>query len=364
MSNARELAELGGSYGTGGFVGMKNRIINGAMTVSQYNGSSSVTLSTGVYFIDRYYTNFNPGFGHTGQQVTTVPTGNFTNSVKLTVGTGGTATAAQQARFVQSIEGFNMADFGWGTANYQPVTLSFWVRSSVTGTYAVGFANDANNWSYVATYTISAADTWQYVTLTIPGTSSGTWVTNNGRGVKVAWGLGAGSNYQTTAGSWQAGEYYSVSGAANWIGTSGATFYITGVQLEKGSTATSFDYRPYGTELALCQRYYYRMVEQVSDQMVAVGMVRNAASNQGLFQVNFPVEMRTNPTSLEQSGNVNDYAIAFGASGNICTSVPTFSYATKNFAFFSGYVGGLTNGNAVLFRLFTTSGYLAFPAEL
>ena len=151
------LSKIDSSSVNGLGYGFKNRIINGGMAISQYNGASSVTLSTGVYFIDRYYTNFNPGSGHAGQQVTTVPTGNFTNSVKLTVGTGGTATAAQQARFVQSIEGFNMADFGWGTANYQSVTLSFWVRSSVTGTYTVGFANDANNWSYVATYTISAS---------------------------------------------------------------------------------------------------------------------------------------------------------------------------------------------------------------
>ena len=320
--------------------GMRNRIINGAMMIDQRNAGASYSLVTGGYINDRFYTNINPGSGHTGQRVPTVPNGNLTNSLKLTVGTGATATAVQQARLVHSIEGYNIADLGWGTASAQAITLSFWVRSSVTGTYAVGFANDANNYSYVATYTINQADTWEYKTITVVGPTSGTWLTDNNRGIKIAWGLGAGSNYQTTAGTWASGgDYYSVSGAANWIGTSGATFYITGVQLEKGSVATPFEFRPYGQELALCQRYLPAFNSTAAGQDVAWGYM--PISTLGWLFMNFTVTARVPPTGIYVP-DATKFNITWqgGFGGNILAGNLTFSSAGINAGRIAAVVAG------------------------
>jgi hypothetical protein len=234
------------------YYGMKNRIINGAMVIDQRNAGASVTGSG--YAVDRFYDAFT-STNATQQRSTTAPQG-FTNSLLVTVTTA-TAPGTTSLHYIsQTIEGFNVADMDFGKATAITFTLSFWVRSSLTGTYAIGFLNGAQNRSYVATYTISSANTWEYKTITVAGDTSGTWLTDNGKGLSIFWDLGSGSNYQATAGSWQSGLFLRTSGSANFANTLGATFYITGVQLEKGSTATSFDYKPYGTELQLCQRYY------------------------------------------------------------------------------------------------------------
>ena len=236
--------------------GMVNRIINGAMMIDQRNAGASVAAVNGSYQIDRWRTELTGGGAFTVQQSTTTPAG-FTNSALITVTTADSSIAATDYYdYQQFIEGFNIADLGWGTANAQTVTLSFWVRSSVTGTFAGSLVNSAGNRSYVFTYTINSANTFEYKTVTIAGDTSGTWVTNNGRGIALSFDLGNGSTYQAAAGSWVGQYAVGTSSSVKLISTNGATFYITGVQLEKGSTATSFDYRPYGAELALCQRYY------------------------------------------------------------------------------------------------------------
>jgi hypothetical protein len=237
--------------------GFENRIINGGMTIDQRNAGAAVTLTTAQFYtLDRWYgTNDTDGV-MTAQQVSTAPTG-FTNSVKLTTTTADAALAAGQfVRFVQAIEGYNMADFGWGTASAQTVTLSFWVRSSLTGTFGGAFRNSAGNRSYPFTYSISAADTWEQKSITVAGDTTGTWLTTNGVGVNVQFGLGVGTTYSGTAGAWAASYLLSATGAVSVIGTLNATWYVTGVQLEKGTQATSFDFRSIGQELALCQRYY------------------------------------------------------------------------------------------------------------
>ena len=247
---------------TGGFA-MRNRIINGAMVIDQRNAGASITVAAGGsgYGVDRFYCENYQSGTMTVQQSSTAPAG-FINSLIHTVTVTDTPAAGDYLFESTSIEGLNMADLGWGTANAQTVTFSFWVRSSITGTYGLGLRNSAGNRSYVATYTISAANTWEQKTVTIAGDTSGTWLTTNGLGVRIFWDLGSGSSFNGTANSWNAGSFWRTSGCVNWISNSGATFYITGVQFEKGSTATSFDYRPYGTELALCQRYfqYFRFV--------------------------------------------------------------------------------------------------------
>ncbi len=237
--------------------GFKNRIINPGMVIDQRNAGASITVAAGGggYGVDRFYCeNFQSGT-MTVQQSSTAPAG-FINSLVHTVTVTDTPASGDYLFESTSIEGLNMADLGWGTANAQTVTLSFWVRSSVTGTYGIGLRNSAGNRSYVATYTVSAADTWEQKTVTIAGDTSGTWLTTNGLGVRIFWDLGSGSNFNGTANTWNAGSYWRTSGCVNWISNSGATFYITGVQLEKGTAATSFDFRSYGQELSLCERYY------------------------------------------------------------------------------------------------------------
>ena len=236
---------------------MRNRIINGAMVIDQRNAGASVTPSTlyTTYTLDRWIATYSVGSKFSVQQSSTAPAG-FVNSTLITSLSSYTVGAGENYNFGQIIEGFNTADFGWGTANAQTVTLSFWVRSSLTGTFGGAVQNSASNRSYPFSYTISVANTWEQKSVTIAGDTSGTWLTTNGIGLRLWLGLGAGASASGTAGAWAAATLYSATGAVSVVGTNGATFYITGVQLERGTQATSFEYRQYGQELALCQRYY------------------------------------------------------------------------------------------------------------
>ena len=247
-------------------VGMVNRLINSDMRIDQRNSGAAVTATLGAYGVDRWLPQENNGSTVTAQQSTTSPAG-FTNSLLLTASTGATSTSVQVTRVQQRIEGLNTSDLAWGTANAQTVTVSFWVRSSVTGTYCFGFMNSAQDRAYAAEYSISVADTWEYKTITIAGDTSGTWLTTNGIGINCLWDLGSGSDYNQTGGSWSGTNDWKTSNQVNWVGNTGATFYLTGVQLEKGSTATDFEYVDYGRQLQMCQRYY----EKSYDQSVAPG---------------------------------------------------------------------------------------------
>ena len=298
MSNARNLSVVPGQT-----LSFKNRIINGAMVIDQRNAGATVAApSDGAYVLDRYRMFTNGGGVYSVGQSSTAPAG-FTKSMLCTVTTADASiSAGDYYPFVQAIEGYNIADLGWGTADAKTVTASFWVRSSVTGTYPFALRNGSGARSYVTTYTISAANTWEYKTITIAGDTTGTWDSTNSSGILVTFDLGSGSTYQGTANTWQAGNFFATSAATKLISTNGATFYITGVQLEKGSTATSFDYRPYGTELALCQRYY----EKSYDTSVAVGGVSTngritvqapTSTTFAWINVPFAVVKRTAPTT-------------------------------------------------------------------
>ena len=288
-----------GEFNSDSSFGFKNRIINGAMVIDQRNAGASVSVDgTAPYTLDRWQAVDSSDGVFSVQRDTVVPTG-FVNSLKVTTTTADSSLSASQfANLLYKIEGNNVSDLGWGTANAKTVTLSFWVRSSLTGTFAGSIRNDAGARSYVFNYTISSANTWEYKTITIAGDTSGTWETGISTGLLLTWSLGAGSNFDATAGSWGAGSYFNSSGAVSVIGTLNATFYITGVQLEVGSTATSFDYRSIGTELALCQRYF-----AVTATTLSGGL--SSLNGQGNLQWFYKVTMRAAPTVTGNTAQTN-----------------------------------------------------------
>jgi len=280
----------GGILGAGNASIMKNRIINGAMVIDQRNSGASVTPTSSAYGIDRWVLAITQASKLSMQQNagSVTPPAGFTNYLGLTSQSAYSISSSDFFILVQVIEGFNVADLGWGTANAKTVTLSFQVYSSLTGTFGGSLENSAENRAYPFTYSIPVANTWTTISITIPGDTAGTWLTNNGAGIKVNFGLGVGSTKSGTAGSWSGNQYLSATGATSVVGTNGATFYITGVQLEVGSSATGFEYRQYGQELALCQRYY---------EVGYFSQYAYGGSGSGTGQwVNFSVCKRTTPT--------------------------------------------------------------------
>jgi hypothetical protein len=346
-------------------VNMKNRIINGAMVIDQRNAGASVSLAAGAdqYTLDRYDVQNNTTSGaFTCQQVSTAPAG-FINSMKITVtATEASPTSTMKARIYQAIEGLNVADLGWGTANAKTVTLSFWVQSSVTGTFGGSLGNASDNRAYPFTYTISAANTWEQKSVTIAGDTSGTWATNNTTGILLNISLLAGTSRSGTAGAWNSNWNTSATGATNLLATNGATFYITGVQLEVGSTATSFDYRPYGTELLLCMRYYYKLF--MNEFGALSGFVDGPTAAIAYYQ--FPVPMRSSPT-LGTSGIAAEYAVRQPATGAVaCNAVPAIiGTASIGVARIQGQTAGsLTIYSGCGLTPNGTNTFLSFAAEL
>ena len=298
-----------------GYNGFKNRIINGAMVIDQRNAGASVTPTNGQYIVDRFQATASQASKFSVQQNagSVTPPAGFINYLGATSLSAYTVGAAETFALGQPIEGLNVADLSWGTASAATVTLSFWVRSSLTGTFGGSLRNSAVDRSYPFSYTISAANTWEQKSITIAGDTSGTWLTTNGIGIQLLIGLGSGSTRSGTAGAWASTNYTNATGATSVVGTNGATFYITGVQLEKGSTATSFDYRPYGTELALCQRYYV-------SNLIGSSECDLTAQNYMSARVVFPVTMRATPTFSNLAINAS---LNMNTGGAINTTQPT-----------------------------------------
>jgi hypothetical protein len=296
-----QVANLNG----GPLAGTRNRIINGDMRIDQRNAGAPVTVNNSAefYATDRWF-----GFGMTTAGVftlnrsTVAPTG-FTNSLAASCTTADASIAAGDRYFVnQAIEGFNAADLGFGAAGAQAVALSFWVQSSLTGTYCAALINSAGNRSYVAEYSIAVANTWEYKTIYIPGDTTGTWLSDNGIGVGVRFTLATGTTYQTTANAWAAGNFNATSNQANWMSSSSSrTFRITGVQLEPGPVATPFEQRPIGTELALCQRYY-----SILDKVALARWTAGGTYGGGVTYFTYPQTMRTTP-SVTRAVNAATY---------------------------------------------------------
>jgi len=296
--NADTITNSNGLSGNAIGPGFKNRIINGDMRIDQRNAGAAVTTS-GSYVVDRFsVVNVTDG-AFSAQQDSSAPTG-FINSIKCTTTTADASLGTDQRYFVrQAIEGTNIADLGWGTANAKTVTLSFWVRSSLTGTFGGVLRNSASNRSYPFTYSISAANTWEQKSVTVAGDTSGTWLTTTGVGILVVFGLGVASNLSGTAGAWAGAEYLSATGATSVIGTLSATWYITGAQLEVGSVATPFERRDYGRELIMCQRYYQGNLTSgatgTSGNVIFRGN-NSTATGAFYYWMQFPVLMRAPPT--------------------------------------------------------------------
>lgn len=293
------------------FGGMRNRIINGAMMIDQrYSGASVSIQTTTGYMLDRWTSmaSQNSKFSIQQNAGSVTPPAGFSNYLGCTSSSAYSITSGDYFGIYQRIEGFNTADLGWGTANAKTITMSFWVRSSLTGTFGGALRNSASDRGYPFTYTIDSANTWEYKTVTIAGDTTGTWIgATNGIGLSVQFSIGTGSTYSFTAGGWGAySAAISATGATSVVGTSGATFYVTGIQLEVGTAATPFEFRSFGHELALCQRYCW-VNGGVSGQQYAVhGMGYIYGSTGATVTIFPPVEMRDVP-SLSSSGSFRIY---------------------------------------------------------
>lgn len=321
----------------------KNRIINGGMTIDQRFAGASTTPSSGAYLLDRFFYTATQASKMGFQQnygAVTLPTG-FSNYLGMFTSTPVSVGAGDTFLLAQNIEGFNTADLGFGTANAKTVTLSFRIYSSLTGTFGGALSNSGGSRSYPFSYSIPTANTWTTISVTIAGDTSGTWIgSTNGVGLVVRFGLGSGSTFSGTAGAWAAGNYVQPTSTVSVVGTSGATFFITGVQLETGSVATTFDYRDYGRELIMCQRYFQKTFPQT------VAIAQNAGTTGAILQQDsgsisygaqiwwrFPVTMRTTPTVVlynPSAANANVRNIAATADcTTVGSSIPTSDSQTS-----------------------------------
>jgi hypothetical protein len=316
MTLAVSIAQMGSNNTT-----FRNRLINGAMVIDQRNAGASVTPTDGQFSVDRWKASLTQASKFSLQQnaAAVTPPSGYTNYLGATSLSAFSVGSGDVFGFQQCAEGLNISDLAWGTASAATVTISFWVRSSLTGTFAGSVRNNAGNRSYVFTYTISAANTWEQKSVTIAGDTSGTWLATSGIGIALYFCLGAGSTYSTTASSWAAGNFVNATGATSVVGTNGATFYITGVQLEAGSTASPFEYRSYGTELALCQRYYELLYAVLSSSVL-------------YFPWAFKVTKRTTPTFVLVQGSANGGSLNPGTIHGTYTEVLASSATAVTFS--------------------------------
>ena len=353
-----------GMLGTPQPINFKNRIINGAMVIDQRNAGASVTATTSApYSVDRFFIYSSPTSKFTGQQnagSVTPPVG-FVNYLGCTSSSAYTVSGIDIMAICQRIEGNNLADLAWGTANAKTVTLSFQVYSSLTGTFGGAIQNANSDRSYPFTYTISSANTWTSISVTIAGDTTGTWSATTGTGMQLWIGLGVGATRSGTANAWAGANYVAPTGAVSVVGTSGATFYITGVQLEQGVTATNFDVRSYGTELMLCQRYCQMFNSNEWNDLYrryATVVLNNTTSYNGIL--NLLVKMRSTP-ALTTSGSFSLWNGSFLSS----VSAPTIASTGADVVDITGTNGtGTLGGIYHLLSSANNTSYMLFTAEL
>jgi hypothetical protein len=319
------------SNSAGSPYGFKNRVINGGMVIDQRNAGANVTLtSTATYTLDRWFVYSGQASKLSIQQnagSVTPPTG-FTKYLGLNSLTSYSVGSGDTFATIQQIEGLNTIDLDWGLSTAKPVTLSFWVRSSLTGSFGGSLTNNDGNKVYGFTYTINSANTWEYKTITVPGCTDGTWLKDTGVGIGLRFGLGSGSTYTGTGNTWSTSNIVQPTGTVSVVGTSGATWYVTGVQLEKGSQATAFDWRDYGRELQLCQRYYEKSYDitmtpgSTPSNNEGVWMFRGSGVNsRDYVSFQYKQTKRASPT-------VTIYSVT-GASGNYRAAESSTDYAAQ-----------------------------------
>lgn len=349
--------------------GFKNKIIGGDFTTNPWQRGTSFTgITAQAYTADRFAAYNNTAGAINVLKTVDSPTAAqaevFTqHCLHLDVTTADASIAAGDLVYIRhTLEGLNVASFGFGQAGTRYVTLSFWHKHTKTGTYCVSLFNSATNRSYAAEYTQDVTNTWEKATVTLAVDTSGTWLYDTGAGIYLNWTVTAGSTYQTTANTWAAGTFFATANQVNALDNVANDFKIVLVQLESGSVATPFETRPIGTELALCQRYYYRTTPS-SGVRHAGGF--NISTTQAELLLKFPSTMRSYPSALEQSGTASDYAVAHGSTATNCSSVPAFHSATVDGANTRFTVAsGLTAGQGSQSYSNNVSAYLGWSAEL
>jgi hypothetical protein len=346
-------------------VNMKNRIINGGMVLDQRNAGAAVNGNGGnqTFPVDRFYSQvYNTSGNTTGQQSSTAPTG-FTNSLRLSCQTADTSVGStDQAWYAQNIEGFNTADLDFGKSTARTITLSFWVYSNVTGTYCVALKNSAENRSYVAEYTVLASNTWEQKTITIAGDTTGTWLTTSGTGLKVLFVLMAGSSQQVAANTWTATSgALATSNQVNFLSSTANVMFLTGVQLEVGTTATSFDYRPYTTELQLCQRYFQIFQSQTGVEYAFFGTAIGYGSTFMRIGIPAQVQMRATP-SLGSSAAGTFYLE--GSYANSISAITGYGTTNRNLFVWQVTTPTTSTGSSWFYAFNTASAFLTASSEL
>ena len=346
-------------------LGRRNLLINGGMRVHQRGGTITLNNAAVTYTLDRMSFYKNHAGANTVEQSTDTPVGlGFTNSLKFTTTSADSSVAAtDRVAMIYRMEGYDAASLEFGTANAKTITISFYVKSSITGTHGGAVGNGSDNRAYPFTYTISSADTWERKSITIPGDTTGTWATNNTRSLQIAWGLGVGSTYSGTAGAWEAADRNSATGATTGVLTTvNATWFITGIQLEVGSSASDFEHRPFAEELNLCYRYFYKIIR--TDPYGEFLVVRTYSGTQGTGVMILPVPMRVQPTFTSTtpiSGNFS-YVMTVLAMSTTDSGNPSTSHrlATHN------VVGSFTSGGAAVVQKVndTTPVFMQYDSEL
>lgn len=345
-----------------GVWGFRNRIINGDMRINQRFSATATTVTTSGYSLDRWLAEASGGGGFAISRSTVAPTG-FTHSAFLNVTTNDSSVGASDYYlFQQRIEGGNVRDFLFGGSSAKSFTLSFWVRSSVTGTYSIGFANSAYNRTYVTTYAINSANTWEFKEIVIPGDTTGTWLTDTGIGLYVRFVVGLGSNFHGTANTWGTSAVIGTAAQTNWISTAGATFHLSGVQLEIANTASDFEYRPDAFEFVACQRYHQRFVSAASaDILPGTGVWRSSTRLDATFPL--PVTMRSTPTvaTVGTVGNINVY---YGGSAAAATGISSNGSTAYAGSLNVSIAAGATEGRGGYLQATAASAGFSLDSEL
>ena len=346
-----------------------NRIINGDMRIRQRNITTSTINATGVtYNVDRW---LGRGVGSAGVFTLAQDSESpdmFNKSLKATVTTADSSPASGSSyRILQHIEGYNMNDLGWGTSSAKNVMLSFWVRSSVTGTFGGGLANGDYDRFRPFSYTISSANTWEKKTVSSPGDTSGSWSYTTDLGIRLNFSIGAGSSKVGATSAWGTSSVEGATGQTNLISTNGATFYLTGVKLESGTTATDFEARQYGDELLLCQRYYYQVGG--TSGFATICPCYGASTQELAMLVKFPVDMRTTPSpSWESNSNLTFRRMNNGSHDWAPNDVGALTTGElRNYGgaiWFGSFNHGQSNYAAGHVRVSNGSNSLRFDAEL